>query len=566
MLRGCRATLAKVSAVAIRATTASSLSYEKRYRMLKRLTLSNVFNAVTEENRYTSLGILLERLSSNVGRRQYKLRSDLTRFLPQLKEMRLDWFDVKKLSREDFIALLGPEALNLNHAERAVLLAAAVPKVCGVLRKGIGERHSEHVCMNPGQAQHGWRCGQHGHLRDVYFEGKQKLNPRALELQRRPSLLSRVEERNGVLVEVRPVPDFSIVGRLKHEPNPRVWSSPSNPSFDVHVIGFEFRVHPDDPRAGPQIVDAAAEWAAHGEVVRHVLWEMLELYGVERQQQALDMQPYELGEPDHVNSYSSAFARRSRQPRTRGAQENSSHSTATDPIAAEDVVVEPVMAEEDAGQERSWFTPPLPQRFTSDGVPEILPFAPTFIVQCTFKPIEHVLGEHGSADDETVTRLLMQPIVELSCLSHPQACYWLSPEDEAKAMAHVVSFARRVPYAIPFNLYVRVDPSKLLRGDAGEVFRRERETRQAAKNKWFDLTAFTTNHPHTAGSDKHGDGPITYDVDVETSHSSENSHATREGSSEDETKNYFYDSPPKQPRSPLRAARGGDDPNPPGWT
>jgi hypothetical protein len=507
---------AKVSAVAIRPESSTTLTYEKRYRMLKRMTLSKTFDHVTDKNRYTSLKILLNRLSGHVGRRQYKLRSDLEeKCLERLKIMNLDWHDIKQLPRDELIALLGPQGLNLDHAERAVFLAATTPKLCGVLRKGVNMRHTENICMNAGLPEHGWRCGKHGHVRDVYFEGKSLLNPFALELHRRPRSLSKREDRNGVSVEVRPMPDFSISGRLTHETNPRIWSTPSNAMFDVHIIGYEFRVHPEDPRARPQIVDSALEWQTHAEAIRHVLWEMLELYAVERTQQPMNMQPYELGEPDQVSAYSAAFARRKRQRTTSSTTSSVSNDG---PIEADDVIVEPVMATSSSSLEgasdggggdgeRSWFTPPLPQAFSAQGVPECLPFAPTFMVQCTFQPLESVLEDvakslradaatrtratNQQVDDEAaVTKCLLHPVIQVSCLTHPNACYWLSEDDEAKVMKHVVSFAKRVPFAIPFNLYLRVDPSKLLRGEAGEPFRKERDLRQEEKNKWFDLSRF----------------------------------------------------------------------------
>lgn len=512
--------LLKTSAVTVRPSP--SLVYEKRYRMLKRMTLSNTFNMVNEENRYTSLSILLDRLSGHVGRRQYKLRADLTRLTAPLKELRLDWHDIKALNRNDLQELLSSTAdggLGLNHAERSVLLAATTAKVCGVLRRGVDGRHSESICLNAGRPEHGWRCGVNGHTRDVYFEGKSKMTS-LQRVDRKAALPERHEVRNGVAVEVRPAPDFSIVGRLEHEPNPRIWSNPTNAVFDVMIIGFEFRVHPEDARALPQVQEAAAEWRQHAEVVRQVLWEMLELYAVERKPQSMDLQPGELGEPDEVTSYSAAFSRRRRNKihqtassaKTSVDSDTSGDVNNDDTIRVEDVVVEPVMEIPAAGhdgkgatsggrrrgwdQERSWFTPPLPQRFTN-GIPDILPFPPTLVVECKYRPLHQSLHKTNAQDatneeeeDATVTRLLMQPVVEVSCLLHPDSCFWLSAEDEEKVIGHVVNFAKRIPFAVPFSLYLRVDPSKELRGDAGKQFAALRDARMKEKEHWFELERF----------------------------------------------------------------------------
>lgn len=616
---------AKVSAVVIRPGGSTSLTYEKRYRLLKRMTLSKAFDSVNEENRYTSLKILLDRLSGNVGRRQYKMKANLEdKCLAKLKTMRLDWHDIKQLPRDELIALLGAEGLNLTHAERAVFLSATTPKVCGVLRKGVDLRHTENICMNAGLPEHGWRCGKLGHVKDVYFEGKSMLNPLALEVHRRPRSLAKREDRNGVSVEVRPMPDFSVSGRLTHEINPRIWSTPSNAVFDVHIIGYEFRVHPEDPRTQPQIREAEAEWQAHAEVVRHVLWEMLELYGVERPQQPMNLQPYELGEPDQVNAYSAAFARKRNKKKVAAVSSAPSPSSSVsndEPILDDDVIVEPVMTtsssslphdgngtSSEKAEERSWFTPPLPQAFTSNGIPEFLPFAPTFMVQCTFKPMEFALADVAAAmraeaqgggsskrevdEEDAVTKYLLHPVVEISCLTHPNACYWMSAEDEAKVMGHVISFAKRVPFALPFNLYLRVDPSKLLRGESGAAFRHQREARQDSKNEWFSLKNFgEVQTAHDTKRDGSSDQKGADEEDVPTSPEAEaaefdansstrtteevNASAADEAGADDY---FFYGKPtsasPQQHPPPAGVTTGRDDDqfsaaaraaNPPGW-
>lgn len=493
----------KITEVATRLHADPNAPYNKRYSVLRKMTLSNTFNAVTEENRYLNLQILLEQLSEHVGRRQYKMHSDLkAKCFDLLKQEQLDWFDLKQLRHDDLLDVVGDGLLRLSHAERAVLLTATSAKVCGVLKQS-SSKHSEQLCMNKGKREHGWRCGRHGHTADVYFEGKLKANSVALQIHRRTAAsVQRTREHRGVPVEVRSMPDFTVAGRLQHQPNPRIWSSPTNAAFDVSVIGIEFRVHPSDPRARPQIVDVANEWDQHAEVVKHVLWEMLEIYGVERERQPLEISPGELGEPDAVNQYTSAFNRRRRAPAAAAGQEavhNDSTNSAT--IDPDDVVIEQRMADGN-GKEHMWFLPPLPQKF-SNGVPEILPYSPTFIVKSTFRAISRPITVDGD-----VTRELLQPVMDITCLAHPDACYWMSPEDEEKAMQHITAYARKIPFAIPFNLYLRVDLSKDLKGEEGELFAQRRERLREAKRKYFDTSKFIEFHANEEAQarDEHMEG------------------------------------------------------------
>mmetsp|Transcript_17271 Transcript_17271/g.19688 ORF Transcript_17271/g.19688 Transcript_17271/m.19688 type:complete len:581 (+) Transcript_17271:26-1768(+) len=572
--------LLKTSAVVVSPAGAAQ-AYQNRYRMLKAMTLSRSFNEVSEENRYTSLRILLERLSGHVGRRQYKIHASLERHLDTLKAHKLDWHDVKALPLDDVLDLLGDGLLKLSHQERVVLMSAWSAKVCGVLKKGTEVRHSETLCMRTGLSEHGWRCGKQGHVADVYFEGKQKRNSLALATELRPSAVRWRDTRLGAQVEVRPEPDFSIVGRLQHETNPRIWSTPSNATFDVSVIGIEFRVHPDDPRAEPQIEAAANEWRQHAEVVRHVLWEMLELYGVEREPQSLSMKAGELGEPDEINAFTAAFTRyKSRQTDPSSAGDSNSESTR---ILEEDVVVEQRMASnskssssstsDDSASSTPWFLPPLPQQFSEQGVPACLPFAPSFVVRGTFQAIDRTLHN----DDDSFSRALMQPVMRIECFVHPAACYWLNPEDEAKCMGHVTAFASKIPFAVPFNLYLRIDPSRILRGDSGAVFAKKRDDMMAAKAHWFDYASFRETarhsgfegargwtHPDDASSSRSNadEQTIVHDVDLE--HSEDTSQNRREHAHTDDKAssagkgNYSNRAPPK-------GDAADEDWNPIGW-
>ena len=341
-------------------------------------------------------------------------------------------------------------------------------------------------------------------------------------------VVTRME--NGICVEHRKAPDFSIVGRHQERQvlNPRVWTSPSNPTFNVSVVGIEMRVHPDDPRAAPQISRAHKDWAMHGEVVKHVVWEMLELYGVERPPQPLDMEDGELGEPDSIFSFSSAFW--GSAPGEEIAPEVVGEDTGV--ISPAEVAIERRMVTSD-GASVPWFTPPLPQHF-KDGVPEILPFAPTLIVRGVYRQVSEVvslalaeeaeLEGHEAAGDfvtaarrrAVLERRLHYPLMDISVLRHPDACFWWNAEDEERAIGHILAEARKVPFALPFNLYIRVDPSRALRrhftagaagnseaasgasssplGPLSEAFASdlflEMKQRQEAKRHYFDLQNF----------------------------------------------------------------------------
>ncbi|KPI89289.1 hypothetical protein ABL78_1622 [Leptomonas seymouri] len=452
--------LARISKVPVRdGVPTSELAYHPRYAPPRRVTLSSSFDSVNEKNRFLSLEILLQKLSGYVGRRQYKMSCDLSSHMDRLKELGVDLHELKFLSREELMELLSNQ-LELNHAEKAVLLTALSIKVCGVLCRDK-TRHTSQLCLSPGVAEHGWRCGQHGHTNDVYFEGKEQANPALLQLAHRST--SRVARRNGIDVEVRHQPDFSIVGRNTSNLHPRIWSAPENVSYVVTPIGFEFRVHPDDPRAEHQIEAVAAEWELHLAVMQQVVSEVLELYAVEREPQPLHLVPGEMGGPDTPELQSSAF-----------------HSRSSDSSNPNSVVVEHRMMSPN-GQERPWFQTPLRQRFV-DGIPQTLPFAPTIIIHSSYRQIERDLSAAH------VGQRLMQPVVDISCLVHPSACFWWNAEEEEKSTRLILDYAKRMPFALPFNLYLRVDPVKLLRGHPEQV--EERERLLTKKAGYFSLRNF----------------------------------------------------------------------------
>ncbi|KAG8346027.1 hypothetical protein TRVL_03144 [Trypanosoma vivax] len=458
----CALALRKVSQVPTRSVVAAeTLRYHPRYSVPRKMDLSRTFNTVSEENRYTSLRLMLEKLSGYVGRRQYKMLCNFDEHYEKLRSEGIDWHELKWLTREELVDLFD-KVLRLTRGERAVLLSLLEAKVCGVLRRS-DMRHSTVLCMNPGVAEHGWRCGLNGHTSDVYFEGKAKASPAALQLARRSSV--RSAERSGVTVQVRSAPDFSVVGRFDHSLSPRVWSTPENPTFQVSTIGYEFRVHREDPRVVPQIESAAKEWELHAAVTQQVVWEMLEMYAVERRSQPLDLKPGEMGEPDLPTSYSRAFIARLDSPACGRA--------------AEQPVVEQRMMQAD-GSEVPWFREPPPQMF-SGGIPSILPFAPSIIVRSSFRPIIR-------ASVRDFERQLMQPVMDITCFFHPESCFWWGAEDEERCLGHILDYAKRIPFALPFNLYLRVDPTRDLRADANIL--EEMERRKQEKAQHFDLRNF----------------------------------------------------------------------------
>ncbi|SCU67776.1 uncharacterized protein TEOVI_000612400 [Trypanosoma equiperdum] len=456
------AVLCKVSKVPTRSVIpADALCYHPRYSVPRKMVLSNTFNVVGENNRYTSLKLILEKLSGHVGRRQYKMLCNLEKHYDKLKDEGIDWHELKWLSREELIVLFD-KVLHLTRTERAALLPAIEAKVCGVLRQ-TDSRHSTVVCMNRGNANHGWRCGRNGHTNDVYFEGKAKANTAALQLCRRSSV--RSVERSGVLVEVRSEPDFSVVGRFDHSLSPRVWSTPENPTFQVTTIGYEFRVHREDPRVIPQIVEAAEEWELHANITKQVIWEMLEMYAVERDRQPLDLKPGEMGDPDIPSRHATAFNVQVVPPSSAGDE-------------AIQVVEQRIVRAD--GSEVPWFQEPPPQLF-SGGIPVILPFAPSIIVKSTFRQVTR-----SSAQD--VTRQLLQPVVDVTCFLHPNVCFWWNAEDEQRCLGHIVDYAKRIPFALPFNLYFRVNLSKDLRGV--QNYSEELGKRMSMKAHYFNLRSY----------------------------------------------------------------------------
>eukprot|EP00796_Vickermania_ingenoplastis_P003712 gene3712-2612_t len=462
-------------------TRALTLPYTPRYAPLRKMALSSSLDVVNDKNRFLSLEILLDRLSGYAGGRQYRLLPNFSPTVNKLKSMGIDWHDLKTLDREELHGLLD-DTLQMNMTDKAVLLTALEKKVCGVVCQDVS-RHSTNVCLRRGLVEHGWRCGSDGHANDVYFEGK---GPSHAPMQ----LAARHRSRTaaGVQTVVRDQPDFAVVGRNHSSVHPRIWRSPDNPQFLVDVIGYEFRVHPNDPRAATQIVDAAGAWELHAEVVQQVLWEMLEMYATERRPQPLQLEPGEMGVPDSTTSYSCAFnipgpgaddaaASLIHQPDQDGRVDDGLRATA----------VEHKMRLPD-GVEAPWFRAPLPQVF-EHGVPQHLPFAPTVVVKSTFRAISRSVGAHE------VEQHLFQPVMDVSVHVNPKACFSWHAEEEATCVEQILQYAKRLPFALPFYLYFRVDASQSIQRDP-ELAKRKQKLLEE-KHEYFDLRREQSNRGRT---------------------------------------------------------------------
>lgn len=487
----------------------ASLAYTRRYDPSpRRLRLSARYDRVNDRNRFDSLDILLTRLSGHVGRRQYRMVVPLDGVLARLRAEGIDWHDLKALGSSSVAELWN--RLQLTPSERVVLNTALDARLCGVLTEAEGSRQPQTMCYRRGRVEHGWRCGHDGHGRDVYFEGKS--DALAATVVQRRAIVRRFIE-NGVSVEVRDAPDFALEGRLRTTPHPRVWAAPADPRFNVLAVGFEMDVHPSDPRAGPYIGApwAAEAWRQHGEAVALVVWEMLETRAVERPPQPLPLVPGDVPRPgtsvplSPLAPAASGTSRAARVPSIVFASDDDGDSSTTaetttvdssfsDAAAAEEgprpgdsddgttggggVAVEYMMRTAD-GTLRPWFTPADPPVFRH-GIPTHLPFAPTLCVRAD-------LEFPRDADGRVSEQRLRAPLLRLSVERHPNACFRMDEESESRFVSHVLDCARRMPFAVPFRLYLRVDPSRVLRADA--AFEAERESRMAEKAPNFDLAA-----------------------------------------------------------------------------
>lgn len=430
--------------------------YNPRYAPPRAVNLSSSLDNVTEKNRYLSLEILLHKLSGHAGRRQYRMVHYLPKYLEKFKRVGLDLHGLKALDNDELRYVLD-RSFGMNLGEKAILLKALDRKVCGVLCEA-STRFSTNICLKRGKKCFGWRCGNRGHVNDMYFEGKHPSTN--LAIAGFPCL--EISDNYGVKTIVRPEPNFSVVGRINEKPHRRIWKAPEKPLFSVDLIGYEFRVHPKDPRAQAQIVNAEAEWMMHAEVIKQVLWEMIEIYGVECTPQplAIDSGDFEI---DSSLSYSGAF---------------------NVPGASDHPAVENKMRSA-TGEENVWFRLPPPQK-QSFGIPVNLPFAPSIVVRSVFKAIPRDLSL------DAMERMLLQPVIDVSLFLHPKCCFRWSPEDEVRCSNEILNYVRQMPYALPFYLYFRVDLSSLIQQDSNFVEKKEKLI--AEKQSYFDLKSFCTTN------------------------------------------------------------------------
>ncbi|CCW70839.1 unnamed protein product [Phytomonas sp. Hart1] len=196
---------------------------------------------------------------------------------------------------------------------------------------------------------------------------------------------------------------------------------------------------------------------------------MLETHAVERAPQPLELRPGEVGEPDAPQSFTSAFT-----------TEWADSREGLDAGAEKTIVEQRMMTVE--GEEQPWFHPPLHQKYTEDGVPQILPFAPSVVIKSSFRQIQR------RSFSEDITKQLMQPVLDISFLVHPDACFWWNQENEEKCVNQILDYAKRVPFALPFYLYFRVDSSKQLR--LNPEIQERKDAMLKEKSKWFDLRHF----------------------------------------------------------------------------
>eukprot|EP00760_Papus_ankaliazontas_P035448 PhM_4_TR77/c0_g1_i1/m.42108 len=418
-------------------------NYDAKYKSRGRRRLSRKYDTLTDKNRFESLRLILDRLSGHYGRRQYKYRQDMKSLVQRFEGMSLDWQDLKALAPEEFRLI--SDSMRLNAAERTILATALHSKACGVLTEGTTSASPQSLCFRHGVEGHRWRCGVNGHESETFFE--HKVTPTAA-----PTLTKTQVVENGIVVDTRPQPDFVIEGRLSEEIVPRTWSAPKDARFNVMTMGFDFRVHPEDPRARIQISDHAHLWERHSEVVRVMLWEMLETFATETG----TAQPYDIRVGDFV-------------------QDTAITPHGTSP---EGKYIEYRMMDAD-GTVRPFFMAPKPQPFHR-GVPTFMPFAPSVIVRSVYH-----FPTPGTIDT------VPHPRLQIQVLSHGQACFKWNKDNEDKAMQYLLEYARKVPYTLPFFLYFRVDPMSMIKHHPEFVTQRQE---LYDKNCWaFDLRNFVEN-------------------------------------------------------------------------
>lgn len=449
----CSTVFLKVTKIPINEAGSLVSLHTPRYSPLRKMNLSSSFDTLNDKNRFIPLEIIFKLLSGYAGKKQYRFIPDLSKRIDDFKELDIDWHCLKAMNQYEVLDLFS--SLELSHTEKSILLTALQKKVCGVLCQS-STRHSNKICFRTGIQSHGWRCGVDGHFNDVYFEGKGS----ALKFN---DALVRCKNDSGVSTVVKYEPDLSIIGRYHDIIHPRVWRTPENPIFSVEFIGYEFRVHPNDPRVRYQIEGAYSEWEMHAQITKQIIWEMLEMYATECDPQPLSLKSGEIGLPDSCCINSRAFS----------TEVVDSHSKTH--------LVEYKMNTKD-GREIPWFMNPLPQKF-ENGIPLNLPYAPSIVVKSSFKQLPR------SSTLYEAEKNVYQPLMDISIFIHPKVCFFWTSEDEQKCIDQILNYAKRMPYALPFYLYFRVDSSHYMNSNP-EIVKKKAELLKK-KEKYFNLRYFS---------------------------------------------------------------------------
>jgi hypothetical protein len=107
-----------------------------------------------------------------------------------------------------------------------------------------------------------------------------------------------------------------------------------------------------------------------------------------------------------------------------------------------------------------------------------------------------------SSSGSTRDALNTTPLLQFRLFGHRAACFaWVSAERREKAVREILDVARRVPFALPFTLYFRIDSAQALR-HAGGAMQRERQQRYDAGRATFDLRHFVSQYAERTGRAK----------------------------------------------------------------
>jgi hypothetical protein len=308
-------------------------------------------------------------------------------------------------------------------------------------------------------------------------------------LNKRASALAEANPNQTLIKYHKQNPHLNFLehGRLRFDNHPRSWSAPLEPTFRVDTMGYDFHIHPLDPRTEPQIVRATRDWALHAKVVRNMLWELIEEHAQLRDEpQPLDIAPEDVPslrvDTRHLTSIFSTV-----DPETGITVERRLELRPDGSISAADATSNASGAQGDI-RTVPWFSPPPPQDESADGIPRNFPYAPTVAVRSMLRPFPAPAGEPVSGQ----LRSMRQPLVELSLLVHPKAAAWWPPETRDAVQRHLLDLASRMPYALPWTLYFRVDSSKHLRRD--EKFSKQRTRRWSRKVRFFNPARIVVNY------------------------------------------------------------------------